>query len=76
MTCPICNEETELAAAGYCPAHMRAFENIRQAFDKWTAAYGNLTLPDFLQGVQKVPGIGSKAKEIASFLSENPARWD
>ena len=75
MTCPVCNSESELAGPGYCPAHQRAFENIRQAVEKWTLAYGNLTLPDFLQRVEKAPGLGPKAKEIARFLFENPSRW-
>src|SRR2546428_7435381 len=75
MTCPVCNQETELGGAEYCLAHHRAFENIRQAFEKWTVAYGNLTPPDFLQRVQKAPRIGPKAKEIALFLVENSSRW-
>jgi hypothetical protein len=75
MNCPVCNQETELVGADYCPAHNRALENLRRAFEKWTTAYGNLTLPDFLQRVQKAPGMGPKAKEITRFLSENPSRW-
>jgi hypothetical protein len=75
MTCPVCNQETELKEAEYCLAHQRAFENLMQAFEKWDVAYGNLTLPKYLQRVQKVPGIGPKAKEIARFLFENPSRW-
>jgi hypothetical protein len=75
MTCLVCDQETELVGAEYCLAHHRAFESVRQAFEKWTVAYGNLTLPDFLQRVQKAPGIGLKAKEIAQFLFENSSRW-
>jgi hypothetical protein len=75
MTCPVCNEETELKGAEYCLAHQRALENLMQAFEKWDVAYGNLTLPEYLQRVQKVPRIGPKAKEIAQFLFENPSRW-
>jgi len=75
MTCPVCKQETELIGAEYCLAHHHAFENIRQAFEKWTFAYGNLTVPDFLRRVQKAPGIGPKAKEIAHFLFENSSRW-
>jgi hypothetical protein len=75
MNCPICNQETELAGASYCPAHQRSLENIRQAYDKWTVAYGDLAPPEFLQRVQKAPGIGPNAKEVALFLSVNPVRW-
>ncbi len=75
MTCPVCNQEAEFSSAEYCLAHQRALENVRQAFEKWTVAYGNLTLPDFLQRVQRAPGIGPKAKEIARFLFENRSRW-
>ncbi len=75
MTCLICNEEIEPVGADYCVAHQRALENIKQAFEKWTVAYGNLTLPDFLQQLQKARGTGLKAKEIARFLSSNPSRW-
>lgn len=75
MKCPLCDEDTELAGASYCPAHQHAFENIKHAYDKWTVAHGNLTLPDFLERVQKAPGMGAKAKEIALFLTKNPARW-
>lgn len=76
MICPICKQETELSRAEYCSTHQRALENARQAFEKWTVAFGSLTLPDFLQRVQKVSGIGPKAKEIARFLIENPSRWN
>jgi hypothetical protein len=75
MNCVVCNQRTEPKGADYCLAHQRAFEKIRQAFEKWTVAYGNLTLLDFLRRVQKAPGIGPKAKEIAHFLSKNPSRW-
>jgi len=75
MNCPVCSRETELVGADYCLAHNRALENLRRAFEKWTAAYEGLTLPDFLQRVQKSPGMGPKAKEIARFLSENSSRW-
>jgi hypothetical protein len=74
MNCPVCNQETETSRADYCFAHRRGLENVRQAFEKWTVAYGNLTLPDFLQRAQKAPGIGPRAKEVARFLSENPSR--
>jgi hypothetical protein len=76
MTCPICNEEPEFIGTDYCLAHHRALENLRHAFEKWTIAYGSLTLADFLHRVQKVPGIGQNAKETAHFLSENPSRWN
>jgi hypothetical protein len=75
MPCPVCNQEAELSGAEYCLAHQRALENVRQAFEKWTVSYGNLTLIDFLKRVQKPPGIGPKAKEVARFLFENPSRW-
>jgi recombinational DNA repair protein RecR len=74
MTCLVCNQETEPKEAEYCLVHQRAFENLIQAFEKWDVAYENLTLPEYLQRVQKVPGIGPKAKEIARFLFENPSR--
>ncbi len=76
MNCLVCNEETELTEPDYCLAHRCALENITQAFDRWTAAYGYLSRPDFLQLVQKVSGTGVKAREIAHFLSENPSRWE
>lgn len=75
MICPICNQESELSGNEYCTTHQRALENIRQAFEKWAAAYENLTPPDFLKRLEKAPGIGPKAKEIARFLSQNPSRW-
>jgi len=75
MTCPVCNQEAEQVDAEYCLAHHRAFENIRRAFEKWTVAYETLTLPDFLQGVQKALGLEPRAKEIAQFLFENLSRW-
>ena len=76
MNCPVCNQEIELPGAEYCLAHQRALENVQQAFEKWTVAYGNLALPDFLQRVQKAPGIGPKAKDVARFLLQNPSRWN
>jgi hypothetical protein len=48
---------------------------MNQALNVWTIAYGSLSVPDFLQRVQKLPGTGLKAKEIARFLAENPSRW-
>ena len=75
MTCLVCHEEIELSGTEYCLAHQRALENLRQAFEKWRDAHGNLALHDFLQRVQKAPGIGPKAKEVARFFFENPSRW-
>jgi hypothetical protein len=75
MSCLICHEEPGPVGAIYCLAHQRAFENIKQAFMAWTIAYGSLSVPDFLQRLQKLFGTGQKAKEIAHFLSENPSRW-
>jgi hypothetical protein len=76
MTCPVCNQETELPGAEYCLAHQRALENVQQAFEKWAVAYGSLALPDFCQRVQKAPGMGPKAKDVARFLLQNPSRWN
>jgi hypothetical protein len=73
--CLICHEETEQARPGYCPAHARAYENLKQAFTAWEAGYGTLTVSDFLKRVEKLPGTGGKAREIARSLIENPSRW-
>ena len=75
MICPICNQESELSGNEYCITHQRALENIRKVFEKWAIAFDNLTMPDFLRRLEKAPGMGSNAKEVAHFLSENPSGW-
>ncbi len=75
MNCLICGRETEAANATFCRAHNRALDNLRQAFSAWTDAYGNLSFPDFLKRVGKLPGTGQNAKEIVQFLQHDPTRW-
>ncbi len=76
MNCLVCREETETSQVSYCRAHKRALENIKQAFTAWTTAYDSLTVPDFLDRLQKLPGSGRKVREIARFLLENPSGWN
>jgi hypothetical protein len=48
---------------------------LKQAFIVWEQGYGGLIVPDFLKRIEKLPGIGGKARELARFLIENPSRW-
>jgi len=74
-SCIVCGKEAEPSKADLCPAHARAFDNVKQAFTVWTTAYGSLSPSDFLKRVGKLAGTGKNAKEVVEFLERNPARW-
>ena len=75
VKCLVCTEQIDQAQAGYCSGHAQARENLKQTFIAWEQGYGGLTVPDFLERIEKLPGTGGKARELARFLIENPSRW-
>jgi hypothetical protein len=75
LSCLVCPEEAEEGQSGYCKAHTRAYNNLKQAHKAWIMGYGTLPLLDFLKRVEKVHETGEKTKEVVRFIIENPSRW-
>jgi hypothetical protein len=58
-----------------CLNHSKAYRKVKDAYSVWSAAYGNLTVEDFLKHLVALPETGARAREISKFLIHNPERW-
>ena len=76
LQCRVCSRETDGIETAYCADHTRTLDSLRRAFRAWSIGYGKLTVPDFLEKIEKLPETGAWAKEMARFLLNNPSRWD
>jgi len=75
MACPVCGQPGEPDEADFCPAHTRALESVRQAYEAWANAFGSIAQADFLNRVARLKGTGRNAKGIVEFLQQHPERW-
>ena len=75
MACSVCDQPSEPDRVDFCPAHARALESVRKAFEAWTNAFGGIAQADFLNRVARLKGTGRNAKEIVEFLQQHPERW-
>jgi hypothetical protein len=67
MKCKICSREA--AQQGFCPLHLRAYENVVEKFGVWRRA-SNIVWGDYLLEIQKNSLTGEWAKEVAKHLIE------
>jgi hypothetical protein len=58
-----------------CLNHSEAYRKVKDAYSVWSAAYGNLTVEDFLKHLVALHETGDRAREISKFLIHNPERW-
>ena len=75
MDCLVCRKETEQATADLCPAHARALDSVKKAYEAWAKAYGSLLQDDFLKRIAKLQGTGKNAREIVEFVQYHPEKW-
>ena len=65
MKCKACSREA--GERGFCPSHLKAYENIMRKFSFWRKAL-NITWKDYLSGIEENPLTGEWAKEVARCL--------
>lgn len=69
MKCVLCSEPSD-SSQEYCTVHQRALNNVKEAFSRWTLAYGRIEVSDFLDRLEKLDQTGQRAKEIVTFLRD------
>ena len=75
MDCLVCRKETEQATTNLCPAHARALDSVKKAYEVWAKAYGSLLHDYFLKRIAKLQGTGKNAREIVEFVQHHPEKW-
>ncbi len=63
------------AIMGLCANHSEVYHKVKDAYSIWSAAYGSLTIEDFLKRLLALHETGDRAREMAQFLIRNPERW-
>ena len=72
--CEIC--QLEIASdSSFCPTHARAADNLREGYDAWNRAFGNVPLGTFFARLVKLPETGDRVKELVRFYQNDPNRW-
>ena len=65
MKCKICSREAE--ENGFCPLHLRAYQNVLEKFEQWRKASG-LVWVEYLVEIQKNSLTGEWAREVVKQL--------
>jgi hypothetical protein len=74
LVCYVCGQTGIPADPDFCPAHARALDIVKQAYDVWAKALGSISLADFKR-IGGLSGTGRNAREIAEFVLQHPERW-
>jgi hypothetical protein len=72
--CELCQLET-VSGSSFCPTHTRADKNLREGYDAWNIAYGNVALATYFARLIKLPESGGRVKELVRFYQNNPGWW-
>ncbi len=75
MVCSVGDQAGELTNSDFCPAHSRALDSIRRAYEVWAKAFGSISPADFLKRVGSLQATGRNTREIAEFLQKHPRKW-
>ena len=67
VKCKICSREAN--QQGFCPLHLRAYENVVEKYTAWQKA-SNMSWRQYLLEIQKNSLTGEWAKEVAKHLIE------
>lgn len=65
----LCSSQTD-SEAELCTVHEHALQNVKDAFARWTLAYGTLEASEFLDRLEKLSGTGQRVKEVVTFLRD------
>jgi hypothetical protein len=65
VKCKICSREAE--ENGFCPLHLRAYQNVLEKFEQWRKASG-LVWVEYLVEIQKNSLTGEWAREVVKQL--------
>jgi hypothetical protein len=65
VKCKICSREAE--ENGFCPLHLRAYQNVLEKFEQWKIASG-LVWIEYLVEIQKNSLTGEWAREVVKHL--------
>ena len=74
-SCAVCGLKIVDDSDSLCAVHAESYRNVREAFSRWSTAYGKITREEFLKRLITRPETGLRAKETAEFFIKNPARW-
>ena len=66
ISCTICKREIPLG--DYCKYHQEAYQNLKEKYDEWLEAFGELTFVEYLQKLIANPDTGLWVKEVAENL--------
>ncbi|MDD1776589.1 MAG: hypothetical protein LUQ65_00345 [Candidatus Helarchaeota archaeon] len=68
INCIICNKE--IPSGDYCKYHQEAYQNLKENYNEWLEAFGELTFDEYLQKLLANPDTGLWVKEVAENLAK------
>lgn len=68
MKCQLCHREAW--KRGFCPLHLKAYENIVDKYGFWRKAL-KISWKEYLSGIEQNSLTGECAKEVANYLINN-----
>jgi len=68
LSCKICHRKP--AKNGFCPLHLKAYENIVKKYDFWRKAL-KISWKEYLSEIEQNSLTGEWAKEVVSYLVNN-----
>jgi hypothetical protein len=68
VNCKICDREAK--EKGFCPIHLKAYENLVDRFDLWKKAL-DISWKEYLSEIAKNDLAGNWVKEVGKYLIEN-----
>ncbi len=70
MKCKLCIREAVEGKSDLCHYHTEAYKNLKEGFEKWRHAYGEVDWRTYLQKVAERPETGVWVKECCQLLLE------
>ena len=68
INCSICKKE--IPSGDYCKYHQEAYQNLKEKYNEWLEAFGELTFTEYLQKLLANPDTGLWVKEVAEDLAK------
>ena len=68
ISCTICKKE--IPSGDYCKYHQEAYQNLKEKYNEWLEAFGELTFTEYLQKLIVNPDTGLWVKEVAEDLAK------
>ena len=70
--CIVCGRPSQ-EEREFCKYHQEAYEELKNAFNRWKNAYGGMEWHDYLEEILKVEGTGIWVTEVVEAIKKEHA---